>query len=41
MTLTGPHASPATKQPNHVEQHCIDCDRAYRADHYGRTPVTR
>jgi hypothetical protein len=27
-------------EPNHVEQHCIKCDRSYRATHYGRMAVT-
>lgn len=30
----------STLEPKHAEQHCITCDRAYRAEHYGRTPVT-
>lgn len=25
---------------NHVEQHCINCKRAYQAEHYGRVAVT-
>lgn len=29
-----------TREAGHVQQHCIACDRAYRAAHYGRTPVT-
>jgi hypothetical protein len=36
-------AAPAvfdTSEPDHAEQHCIACDRAYRAQHYGRMPVT-
>jgi hypothetical protein len=29
-----------TSQPGHAEQHCIKCDRVYRAAHYGRVAVT-
>lgn len=29
-----------TSKPGHVTQHCIECKNAYRAAHYGRTPVT-
>lgn len=29
-----------TAEPEHAQQHCIACDRRYRAEHYGRTPVT-
>jgi len=28
-----------TRQRVHVEQHCIDCDATYRAEHYGRVPL--
>jgi hypothetical protein len=27
------------REPKHVEQHCIACDRAYRAANYGRVAV--
>lgn len=37
---TGGRAEFSTREPNHVEQHCIACDRAYRAAHYGRVAVT-
>lgn len=37
---TGGPAVFSTSEPNHVEQHCIDCDRRYRAAHYGRVAVT-
>jgi hypothetical protein len=30
----------STREKGHVEQHCIGCDRAYRAEHYGRVAVT-
>lgn len=29
-----------TREKGHAEQHCIACDRAYRAEHYGRVAVT-
>lgn len=29
-----------TSQPRHAEQHCITCDAAYRAQNWGRCPVT-
>lgn len=35
----GPDAVFDTKVKGHATQHCIACDRAYRAEHYGRTPV--
>ncbi|MEV6399971.1 hypothetical protein AB0M39_35155 [Streptomyces sp. NPDC051907] len=36
---TGDPAVFDTGEPGHAEQHCITCDRAYRAEHYGRTAV--
>lgn len=38
---TGRKAEFDTRVKGHVEQHCTDCDAVYRAEHYGRTPVTR
>jgi len=29
-----------TRKPQHVTQHCVACTDAYRAAHYGRTPIT-
>lgn len=37
---TGDPAEFDTTKPRHAEQHCTDCDAAYRAAHYGRVAVT-
>ncbi len=37
---TGRQAVFDTSEPDHAEQHCIACDRKYRARHYGRMAIT-
>lgn len=42
MGYCGKTGTPAVwdrQDPRHVEQHCMGCDRAYRAAHYGRVAV--